>query len=189
MAFICRALILIVAVAGVVLPVRSEVLINEIMYHPASTNPREEYIELFNTSSNDVNLTNWRITRGTEFTFATNTIIRAGGYLVVAANRATFQGLYPTVTNVVGDYLQIVVHGYPDRNLTNFNNTLGNSGNTLELHDATGDEVDHVEYANEGDWASRRRGPNDVGIRGWICSTSSLGFPVMIVQVRIHSSV
>jgi len=40
-----------------------QVVINEIMYHPASENSREEYIELFNTSPTNVNLSGWRSRR------------------------------------------------------------------------------------------------------------------------------
>ena len=38
-----------------------DVVINEIMYHPASHEAREEYIELFNRGTTNVNLTGWAL--------------------------------------------------------------------------------------------------------------------------------
>ena len=42
----------------------SDVVINEIMYHPASEDDREEYIELLNRDTRPVNLKGWRLARG-----------------------------------------------------------------------------------------------------------------------------
>jgi hypothetical protein len=130
----------------------SQVVINEIMYHPSSENVAEEYIELRNLASTDVNLGGWTLSRGVEFTFPSNTILQANGYLVVAANRQVFTNKYPGVLNVVGNWVGI----------------LSNSRNDIDLEDANGDDVDRVEYADEGDWAVRRRGLIHFNHRGWI---------------------
>ena len=79
---------------------RAEVVINEIMYHPSSENPAEEYVELYNSGAAPVALTGWRFTNGVTFTFP-NVSIPAGGYLVVAANQAAFTAKYPAVANYV----------------------------------------------------------------------------------------
>ena len=65
--------------------VRADVMINEIMYHPSSENPADEYIELYNSGVLPVTLTGWKFTSGVTFTFPAASIA-AGGYLVVAAN-------------------------------------------------------------------------------------------------------
>src|SRR6266576_1422627 len=65
-------------------PAFGGVVVNEIMYHPNSTNVLEEWIELHNNGPTNVNLSGWQITRGIAFTFPTNTVLAAGGYLVVA---------------------------------------------------------------------------------------------------------
>ena len=129
---------------------RASVLINEIMYHPASENVLEEYIELFNNGPANVNLSGWRFSKGVEFTFPGVTI-SAHSYLVVAADVATFTSKYPGVTNVVG----------------NWTGRLSNSRNDLNLDDASSNRVDSVSYADEGDWAVRRKGPPDHNHRGW----------------------
>ena len=132
-------------------PAQLGVAINEIMYHPASENPREEFIELFNRGPSAVNLRGWRLSDGVEFTFP-NLTLPSGGYLVVAADLATFKTKYPSVTNVVG----------------NWTGLLSNSREDIDLDDAQGRRADSVRYADEGDWAARRRGPLDRGHRGWV---------------------
>ena len=131
-------------------PNQSAVVINEIMYHSTSENPKEEYIELFNRGATSVNLNGWRFTDGIEFLFP-NVSLAAGGYLVVAADLATFRAKYPAVINVVGNWV----------------GSLSNSREDIDLENAAGARVDSVRYADEGDWAIRQRGPLDRGERGW----------------------
>src|SRR4051812_47410054 len=83
------------------------IVFNEIMYHAPSHNPRDEYVELFNAGPTNVNLTGWKFTKGISFVFASNTVLQASNYLVVAASRQSFTNLYPAVTNYVGDYLVV----------------------------------------------------------------------------------
>jgi hypothetical protein len=132
-------------------PPPAGVIINEIMYHPASENVREEYLELYNRGGTNVNLKGWRFSQGVRFTFP-DVALAAGGYLVIAADITTFTNKYPGVTNVVG----------------NWDGILSNSRQDLDLDDALGQRVDSVRYADEGDWAVRQRGPLDLGHRGWI---------------------
>ena len=77
------------------------IVINEIMYHPASQDVREEFVELFNAGPTNVNLAGWTLSGGIAYTFP-NTTLAAGGYLVVAAHMEAFTDLHPSVLNVVG---------------------------------------------------------------------------------------
>lgn len=131
----------------------TNVIFSEIMYHPASENIREEYLELFNKGAQPVNLTGWKITGGIGFEFPALSI-PAGGYLVVAADCAVFQAKYPGYPAESG-----LVGGWTGR--------LGNGGDELRLRNALGNTVCHVPYANEGDWAIRQSGPYDLGSYGW----------------------
>ncbi len=143
------------AVAGRVFA--SDIVINEIMYHPYPVVPENtalEWVELYNRGTNTVNLAGWRFTDGVEFTFPTNsaTVLAPGGYLVVAANRSTFQLLFPMVANVVGDWV----------------GQLSNNGERIRLADAQGEEVNSVTYADAGDWAVRQRVPDPMrSLPGW----------------------
>lgn len=128
-------------------------VISEIYYHPphALTSPEpvaQEWIEIHNPDLFPANMDGWVFTKGISYTFAPGTQLPAGGRLVVAANLPAFQAAYPGVTNVVG--------GWTGR--------LSNSGEAIELVDSLSNQVDRVDYADEGDWALRGRGPV---VAGW----------------------
>ena len=118
-----------------------EVVINEIMFDSLNGFTTEEWIELHNTTAALINLTGWQIDKGVHFTLP-NVSIPAGGFLVVAANVATFQSNYPTVTNVIGGWV----------------GTLNNNDESIELITPLGETASKVHYATEGDWARRERG-------------------------------
>lgn len=127
-------------------------MINEIMYHPSSEKPSEEYIELFNSGVAPVDLSGWKFTNGIQFTFANGQTIAPGGYLVVAANATAFQAKYPTVTNVVAGW----------------SGQLSNSSNRITLRDNLNVVQDDVEYTDDGDWSIRQKDiVEDYGHRGW----------------------
>lgn len=100
-------------------PLRREVVINEIMYHPISGNSDDEYVELYNRGAEAVDLAGWRLEGGIEFTFPASALVPAGGYLVVARNAAWLRPRYAQLneTNTVGDYA----------------GSLGNSGDRIAL--------------------------------------------------------
>jgi len=156
------------ALVGFCAPGTAEVLINEIMYHPSSEDPREEYIELYNSAPTNVSLAGWRFSNGVQFTFPSNTLIRASNYLVVAAHRQSFMNKYPTVTNVIGDWIFMRVTNVVGHTITNYQNLLSNTRNDIDLDNPSGERMDSVEYADEGDWAIRQRGLDQLGYRGWI---------------------
>ena len=97
----------------------SSVVINEIMYHPISGDSDDKFVELFNAGTNTVNLGGWKFVAGTSFTFPMNSLLRPGGFLVVAANAARIRTNYANLnaTNCLG----------------NFNGNLANSGERLAL--------------------------------------------------------
>ena len=54
---------------------RSDVIINELMYHPISEQNGDEYVELHNRESQEKDLSGWRLNDGIRFTFPPNTIL------------------------------------------------------------------------------------------------------------------
>ena len=74
-------------------PLFGGVVINEIHYHPASEDVREEFIELHNTGDNPVDLDGWSLRRGVRFDFPKATV-PARGYLVLAADGATMVNVH-----------------------------------------------------------------------------------------------
>lgn len=142
--YVTTSLALITALSATAAPV-----INEIMYRPGTTYPENtdmEFIEIHNPDEEAVDLSGWAITDGFSYTFPAGTTIAAGGYLVVASN--------PTAIGVNGA-LGPWTSG-----------TLSNGGETISLSEPDGDNwdtVDTIDYADEGDWATRGFNTTD----GW----------------------
>ncbi len=143
-----------VAVFGLLVSAATaDLVISEIMYNPPGL-PEDvaaEFIEIHNNSDADVDLQGYRIDAGVDFLF-TESVITAGGYIVVVADLSVFESIHPTATGVVGPWT----------------GKLKNSGERIRLVDAAGKKVDEVNFADQGDWAIRARGPSDRGHEGWI---------------------
>ena len=113
----------------------SVVVFNEINYHPATNELANEWIELHNQMTIDIDLSAWSVRGGVDFTFAEGTIIPGGGHLVVAINPAALQTATGR-TNIVGP----------------FTGRLNNSSARLELRDRNDRVMDKLEYGDEGKW-------------------------------------
>lgn len=119
-----------------------DIVINEIMYHPISDNSDDEYIELFNRGSSNVDVSLWQLADGITFTIPQGTVIGSSNYLVVARNQTHLRSVYTNLTaaNTVGDY----------------SGSLADGGERVVLlmpHDAqTLVEIDEVTYADGGRW-------------------------------------
>jgi hypothetical protein len=151
--------------------VEAAVVINEIMFHPSSERTDEEYIELLNTGATPINLTGWRLRGGVSFTFP-NITVSPNGILVVAANTARFASKYPGVANVIG----------------NWQGVLSNTGEEIELENAAGQGIDQVEYADEGDWATRVRSPFFPQGWTWADDADGGGSSMELVNPRLLNS-
>ena len=100
-------------------PFRSPVVLNEIMYHPASELNDDQYVELYNHSTNAVDVSGWRLNAGIHFTFPPGAVIPADGYFVVARNLAALATNYPNYD--------------PARWFGDFTGSLSGSGERLTL--------------------------------------------------------
>jgi hypothetical protein len=118
-------------------PARADtsLVFNEIMYHPETNELAFEWVELFNQKTVDVDISNWSITDGIQYTFPPGTVIQGGGYVVVAISPADLMAA-TGLTNVHGP----------------FTGRLSNNGERLEIRDNTGRRVDRINYGVEGEW-------------------------------------
>ena len=84
----------------------SDVVINELMYHPITDDSDDQYVELYNRSLAPVNLSGWKLSDAVNFTFPSNTVIASDGYLVVAKNAAHLRTNYAALTagNTLGNF-------------------------------------------------------------------------------------
>ena len=123
-------------------PLIRDIVINEIMYHPISENDDDEYIELHNRGTSNVNVGAWQFVDGITFTIPAGTVIPASNYLVVARNRERLLSIYTNLNagNCVGDY----------------SGSLANSGERVALAYPHDSEVlivvDEVSYDDGGRW-------------------------------------
>jgi hypothetical protein len=122
-----------------------EIVINEIMYHhkllpqvvsnvPPQDN-HEAWLELYNRGNSAVNLTGWKFTDGIDYKFASNKMIAAGAYLIVAKDAAAMRALYPAL-DIVGD----------------FDGNLSHADDRLVLSDDVGNPADEVHYYAGARW-------------------------------------
>src|ERR1035437_4708550 len=113
----------------------TSVVFNEIRYHPATNEAGLEWVELHNQMAVDVDISGWRLDGGIHYTFASNSIVRGGGYAVVAISPDSLAAI-SGLTGLFGP----------------FTSRLSNSGETLQLRNNSGRVVDEVTYGVGGDW-------------------------------------
>ena len=95
----------------------------------------DQWVELFNRGTEDVNLSGWRFSDGISFEFPSETILPAGEYLVVARDAASLSAKFPGI-NVAGEW----------------NGSLSRKGERLRLVDANKNLADLVRFSDGGRW-------------------------------------
>ena len=113
-----------------------DVVINEIMYHPPLDQEELQYVELFNRGTSELDIAGWAFTKGIQFTFAADTKLAAGAWLVVCRNRAAFAKQYGQDIRAVGD----------------FSGKLSHSGEKIKLINARQEVVDAVDFSDREPW-------------------------------------
>ena len=111
------------------------VLFNEVMYHATPGQTNLQWIELQNVMRVDVDLSNWRLDAGVNYTFPAGTIIPGGGFVVVAKDIQAF-------TNATG-----VTTAFGP-----FTNNLANGGEHLVLRNHDNRLMDEMTYDDEQPW-------------------------------------
>ena len=117
----------------------SNLVVSEIMYHPADPNPDAEYIELLNISRTDaIDLTGVQFTNGFDFTFTSGTTLAPGERVLVVYSLFAFEA----------------VHGANDHNIAGefTSGRLENGGETLRLDDLNGSAIKELRYNDKTPW-------------------------------------
>jgi len=112
------------------------VVINEIHYDPDVKTQLVEFVELHNTSAEDIDLSGWYFSRGISYRFGAVAILPAGGYIIVAQNPVHIQAKWSTGRLSVSGHLMFGP----------FEGKLSNDGENIELCNAYGEEIDKVDY-------------------------------------------
>ncbi len=135
-----RAVLLAACFAAIVLGIdavsvaQAGVLINELHYKPALKTDRTEFVELYNTESQAILVSGWRLEGGVEYVFPEGAVIPGRGYVVV--------GEYPSALK-----LRFGVAA-----LGAFRGRLSQDGERLVLRGLGGALVDEVNYKGGFPW-------------------------------------
>ena len=117
-------------------PASAAPVINEIHYNNDLNTICNEFVELHNPDSVEVDLSGWQLTGAIEFTFPAGTVLPASGYLVIAEDPATMDSEFGVTA--LGPY----------------SGRLNSEGESLELLDVSRAEVDVVDYGVGFPWPS-----------------------------------
>ena len=114
----------------------SNIVINELMYHPSQERDDLQYVEVYNRGTNVVDLSGWAFTMGVAFTFPENTKLAPDSYLVVTRNLTEFKNFYGRSIPALG----------------NFTGHLSHKGDRVELSGPDRKLVDWVKYSDTLGW-------------------------------------
>ncbi len=119
-----------------------KLVITEIHYHPAlvgENNNSYEFIEIYNTGKEPVQLAGTAFTSGIEFVFPEGAVIDADEYIVLARDSSYYSG-----------------QGYQVLQWSSGN--LSNGGEWLRFEDGNGNPIDSVEYDDDSPWPAEADG-------------------------------
>lgn len=112
----------------------AEIVINEIYYHAPNPFENLEWIEIHNTEAKPVDLSNWKLQKGVQFTFPEGSQMPPSGFLVLCRDSKLFSEFYPVEP------------------FAEFKGKLNNGGETIELVNEKGTLADTVTYDDESPW-------------------------------------
>ncbi len=121
------------------------IVINEINYNSAFDFNPEDWIELYNPSTITIAVSGWHLKDDNninDFTFPAGTTIAPHGFLIVCYDKTAFQVLFPTLTNIIGD----------------FKFGLNGNGDEVKIYNEYYNLVDSIKYDNDKPWAIEANG-------------------------------
>jgi len=132
------------------------VIINEINYNSSTEVNTSDWVELYNTTSEEINISKWVFKDSDNthsFVIPENTVLPANAYLVLCSNKFNFDTYFPNITNRIGD----------------FDFGLSSTGELIRLYDARGKLRDSVPYGITAPWPmmANGNGPTLELIRAW----------------------
>jgi hypothetical protein len=113
----------------------TDIVINEIMYHPLSAEQQEKFIEILNIGGEEMSLSGWELVGDVSFEFPLTATILPGEYVVLAAD------LKWMVTNHPG----VKAYG-------KFEGLTSTGGETIALRTPKGIIADYVDFQDDDPW-------------------------------------
>lgn len=172
------------------LPEKGDVVLNELLPDPLpavgfppNALPPNEYIELFNRTNYDFNVSGWSIKTGSTTKILDEAVLPADSFLILARNEALTS--FPSSTNTLA---------------VSFSTTaLTNGGTSVTLFGPKGNTLDVLTYdiswygdvnKDDGGWSLERLDPNNLcgGAENWAASLNGIGgTPGFINSVRANT--
>lgn len=119
--------------------ISNSIIINEINYKSAPSPFPEDWIELHNPTTDNINISGWEFHDSQRFyTVPQGTVIPAGAYHVLVRSSDDFTSVFPSVTNYSG----------------NFGFGVSSLGEIIGLFDEHRCIVDIVEYGSDAPWTT-----------------------------------
>jgi uncharacterized repeat protein (TIGR02543 family) len=115
------------------------IVINEINYRSADDFNPEDWVEFYNNSDQNINMSGWYFSDSDDthkFIFPENTVLNSNAYLVLTNNDSLFIGLFPEVTNKIGD----------------MDFGLSGDGELVRLFNSSGEIIDQLTYNDKAPW-------------------------------------
>ena len=130
---------------------RADVVINEIHHEPLENTAPLEFVELLNSGDTAVDISGWSLTDAIEYTFPAGTMLDAGAYVLVAEDPAALKATY--AVDALGPWTGQVVRVDDQGNVIEQRpGRLSNEGERVRLEDASGTEIDEVDYKVRFPW-------------------------------------
>lgn len=130
-------------------PNPGDLLISELNYHPPDSE-NYEFVELYNTTSNQLDLTGVQLTGGITYLFPNGFSVAPNGFALAVRNLASFAARYQATNSP---------YYYPGLNVAGpYSGKLSNSGDTVILTASNGVELCEVNYGTDEPWPARAGG-------------------------------
>ena len=127
-------------------PVTDElVIINEINYNSADDSDSGDWVELYNRSTDNLDLSGWIMKDDDDshnLVFPQETVIDGNGFLILTRDQDLFFTEFPDIETVIGD----------------FDFGLSSNGDAVRLYNADGALVDEVYYLPDSPWPTSANG-------------------------------
>lgn len=118
----------------------NKILITEIMYNPPGTDTKHEWLEIFNASSENIDLNGWKFFEASTnhglVLYQGSYILDSDTYAIIADDAATFHSDHPDYKNTIIDSVF----------------SLSNSGETIAIKNNLGEVISDLSYSS--DWGS-----------------------------------
>jgi CotH protein/chitobiase/beta-hexosaminidase-like protein/lamin tail-like protein/parallel beta helix pectate lyase-like protein/type IX secretion system substrate protein len=114
------------------------IIINEIHYNP-NNGDNYEFIELYNSGHDSIDISEYKISGVINFTFPNGTIIDSKDFVIIAKDKTFYQNL------------GVSIFSWDENNLPN-------TWSNISLLNTSNEEIDFISYSNKFDWPSSADG-------------------------------